>query len=107
MRWWQLFAAAQQHGLIPVLCVGETLEEREQGVTELVIARQLQAVLERVGISAFAQVVVAYEPVWAIELLERTASPERAQAVHAFIRGQILHLMLQSPTHCAFYTAVA
>ncbi len=85
------FAAAQQHGLIPVLCVGETLEEREQGVTELVIARQLQAVLERVGISAFAQAVVAYEPVWAIGT-GRTASPEQAQAVHAFIRGQIATL---------------
>lgn len=79
------FAAAQRANITPVLCVGETLEEREAGNTEVVIARQLQAVLQRVGIQAMANAVVAYEPVWAIGT-GKTASPEQAQAVHAFIR---------------------
>lgn len=79
------FAAAQRAGLIPVLCVGETLEEREAGNTEVVVQRQLQAVLDRVGIQAMANAVVAYEPVWAIGT-GKTATPEMAQAVHSFIR---------------------
>ena len=79
------FAAAQRAGLIPILCVGETLEEREAGNTEVVVQRQLQAVLNRVGIEAMAKAVVAYEPVWAIGT-GKTATPEQAQAVHAFIR---------------------
>ncbi|MGE4366686.1 triose-phosphate isomerase [Thermomonas sp.] len=82
------FVAAQAAGLVPVLCVGERLEEREAGQTEAVVAGQLRPVLERAGAAAFARAVVAYEPVWAIGT-GRTASPEQAQAVHAFIRGEV------------------
>jgi len=82
------FAAALDAKLAPVLCVGETLEEREQGRTEAVLARQLDEVLTTSGIEAFSGAVVAYEPVWAIGT-GRTATPEQAQAAHAFIRGRI------------------
>ncbi|HSP01662.1 MAG TPA: triose-phosphate isomerase [Thioalkalivibrio sp.] len=82
------FAAARRHGLKPILCVGELLEERESGVTEQVVARQLDAVMDLEGVSALADAVVAYEPVWAIGT-GKTASPEQAQAVHAFIRGRV------------------
>ena len=85
------FAAAQAAGLVPILCVGESLEEREAGRTEEVIAAQLAPVLALAGVAAFANAVVAYEPVWAIGT-GRTASPEQAQAVHAFIRSQIAAL---------------
>jgi triosephosphate isomerase len=85
------FAAAQAAGLVPILCVGELLAEREGGATETVIARQLDAVIARAGIGAFARAVVAYEPVWAIGT-GRTATPEQAQAVHAFMRGKFAAL---------------
>jgi triosephosphate isomerase len=81
------FAAALAAGLEPVLCVGETLEEREQGRTEQVVERQLQAVLERCGVDGFRRAIVAYEPVWAIGT-GKTATPDQAQAVHAFIRDK-------------------
>lgn len=84
----QKFQAAQAAGITPILCVGERLEEREADQTEAVIASQLQPVLDLVGVAAFANAIVAYEPVWAIGT-GRTASPEQAQAVHAFIRSQI------------------
>lgn len=80
------FAAARAAGLTPILCVGETLEEREQGITEQVVARQIQAVLDKEGIAAFGEAVIAYEPVWAIGT-GMTATPEQAQQVHAYIRG--------------------
>jgi triosephosphate isomerase len=82
------FAAARAAGLKPILCVGETLDEREQGVTEKVVERQLKAVMDLEGTSALADGVIAYEPVWAIGT-GKTATPEQAQAVHAFIRGYI------------------
>ncbi|MFP4161855.1 MAG: triose-phosphate isomerase [Ectothiorhodospira sp.] len=82
------FAAARRHGLVPILCVGEQLEERERDITEAVIGRQLDAVLELEGVAALEGAVIAYEPVWAIGT-GRTATPDQAQAVHAFIRGRI------------------
>ena len=82
------FQAAIHAGLCPILCLGEGLEQREAGETEAVIAAQLRPVLDLVGVAAFARAVVAYEPVWAIGT-GRTASPEQAQAVHAFIRGEV------------------
>jgi len=83
------FAAVLAAGMTPVLCVGETLEEREAGRTQATVARQLEAVLARSGRAAFATAVVAYEPVWAIGT-GRTASPAQAQAVHAFLRQRLL-----------------
>ena len=85
------FIAAQAGGLVPILCVGESLEERESGITEQVVARQLDAVISAAGIGALANAIVAYEPVWAIGT-GKTASPEQAQAVHAFIRSKIAGL---------------
>ena len=82
------FVAARHAGLVPILCVGETLEQREAGQAEAVIAAQLAPVLELAGVEGFDGAVVAYEPVWAIGT-GRTASPEQAQAMHAFVRGQI------------------
>lgn len=80
------FMAAQAGGLIPVLCVGESLAEREANQTESVLKRQLVAVMTVAGIAAFRDAVVAYEPVWAIGT-GKTATTEQAQAAHAFIRG--------------------
>ncbi|MGE8361068.1 triose-phosphate isomerase [Pseudomonas sp.] len=82
------FAAAQSAGLIPVLCVGETLAQREAGETLAVVGRQLASVIESLGVDVFRQAVVAYEPVWAIGT-GLTASPEQAQQVHAAIRAQL------------------
>ncbi len=82
------FAVALAAGLRPVLCVGETLEQREAGQTVEVVSTQIDAVLKRVGVAAFANAVIAYEPVWAIGT-GRTATSEQAQEVHAAIRAQI------------------
>jgi triosephosphate isomerase (TIM) len=82
------FIAAQKAGVTPILCIGETLEERDGGSTENVVARQLDAVVAAAGIAAFADCAVAYEPVWAIGT-GRTATPAQAQAVHRFIRDKL------------------
>jgi triosephosphate isomerase (TIM) len=82
------YLAALGAGLTPILCVGELLQEREQGQTESVVARQLDAVIAAAGIDKLAKGVIAYEPVWAIGT-GKTASPEQAQEVHAFIRSRL------------------
>lgn len=82
------FMAARNAGLTPILCVGESLHEREAGQTEYIIQRQLLALFELGGPQVLAGAVVAYEPVWAIGT-GKTATPEQAQAVHSFIRGEI------------------
>lgn len=82
------FAAVLHAGLTPVLCVGETLDERESHQTEVVVARQLEAVIAMHGITSLAHAILAYEPVWAIGT-GHTASPAQAQAVHAFLRSRI------------------
>jgi triosephosphate isomerase len=82
------FVAAQAQGLVPVLCLGETLEEREGDRTFEVVGRQLEAVVSVSGIKAFAAAVIAYEPVWAIGT-GRNATPEQAQEVHARIRASL------------------
>ena len=83
------FAAVRAQGITPILCLGETLAEREAGRTEAVVGRQLDAVLASSGREAVGAAVVAYEPVWAIGT-GRTASPAQAQEVHAFLRAKLL-----------------
>ncbi len=75
-------------GLVPIVCLGESQQQRESGATEEVVGTQLRAVLDIVGIAAFSTAVIAYEPVWAIGT-GLTATPEQAQDVHAFIRGML------------------
>ena len=85
------FVAAQNEGLVPVLCLGETLAERESGRAMAVVARQLSAVIDNAGGAGLANAIVAYEPVWAIGT-GLTASPAQAQEVHAAIRAQVAAL---------------
>ena len=82
------FGAAQAQGLTPILCVGELLADREAARTEEVVGRQMESVLSSTGVAAFADAVVAYEPVWAIGT-GHTATPQQAQDVHGFIRSLI------------------
>ena len=85
------FALVQSSGMVPILCVGETLAEREADETESVIARQVDAVTNRSGAESLTRGVIAYEPVWAIGT-GQNASPEQANAVHGFIRGRLSSL---------------
>jgi triosephosphate isomerase len=82
------FQAAQHAGLTPILCLGETLHERNQGATEEVVGRQLDAVLNTAGVQALSEAVVAYEPVWAIGT-GHNATPAQAQKVHEFLRARV------------------
>lgn len=82
------FMQAKTHGLTPILCVGETLIEREAGVMEMVVAKQIDTVIEMYGASIFAGAVVAYEPIWAIGT-GLAATPDQAQSMHEFIRNRI------------------
>lgn len=82
------FEVARKAGLIPLFCIGETLEEREGGITEEVVSRQVNAVIDRLGVDMLGEGVIAYEPVWAIGT-GVTATPEQAQETHAFIRSMI------------------
>ncbi|NBQ90478.1 MAG: triose-phosphate isomerase [Betaproteobacteria bacterium] len=93
--------AALGHGLTPIVCVGETLEQREAGQTEVVVKRQLSAVIHALGHCA-GEMVVAYEPVWAIGT-GRTATPEQAQAVHAVLRAQLRAATSQADTMKILY----
>jgi triosephosphate isomerase len=82
------FMAARQAGVTPILCIGETLAQRESGVTESVVAVQLDELIQLGGVQALRNAVVAYEPVWAIGT-GKTATAEQAQAVHAFVRQRV------------------
>jgi triosephosphate isomerase len=82
------FLAAQAHGLTPILCVGETLEERDRDETLAIVTRQVYAVLDVAGVKALEHAMIAYEPVWAIGT-GKNATPEQAQAVHREIRGAV------------------
>lgn len=93
------FEAAQEHSLIPILCVGETLDEREADQTEEVVARQLDVVLENLGIEVIKKAVIAYEPVWAIGT-GKTATKEQAQDVHKFIRDKLTALDAAIASDC-------
>lgn len=82
------FGLALRAALTPILCVGESLSERENGRTEEVVWRQLQSVIEAHGVNSLPRAILAYEPVWAIGT-GKTASPAQAEEVHAFLRGQV------------------
>jgi triosephosphate isomerase len=83
------FMAAMAVGLKPIFCIGETLEEFQQGLTDLVTIRQLNALIQRVGIKSLSQGVLAYEPVWAIGT-GKSATPEHAQTILHFLRGYLI-----------------
>lgn len=85
------FMQAQAHGITPILCVGETLIEREAGVMEMVVGKQLDTIINTYGATVFARSVVSYEPIWAIGT-GLAASSEQAQSMHEFIRGKVAML---------------
>jgi len=82
------FMQAKTHGLTPILCVGETLIEREAGVMEMVVAKQIDTIISMYGAGIFANTVISYEPIWAIGT-GLAATPDQAQSMHEFIRGRI------------------
>lgn len=92
--------ASLRHGLFPIVCIGETLEERRRGETMDVMSRQVEAGLEGIGSDDFSRVVVAYEPVWAIGT-GLNATPSQAEEVHAFIRGKLTSRYGNGPSSCA------
>ena len=83
--------SAQVNGLTPILCIGESLEQRQEGVTEETVIGQLDVAVDKVGIRAFNDVIIAYEPVWAIGT-GHTATPEQAQEVHRLLRDHLADL---------------
>jgi len=93
------FAAVLAAEMIPILCLGETLEQREQGITHKVVLSQLDAVIGKSGSKVFEQAVIAYEPIWAIGT-GRTATPEQAQDVHATIRQHLAEQDDEVAEHC-------
>jgi triosephosphate isomerase len=91
------FVQAQMYGLTPILCVGETLIEREAGVMQMVVGKQLDSIINKYGAEVFANSVVSYEPIWAIGT-GLAASSDQAQSMHEFIRGKVAILNKEAST---------
>ncbi len=91
----QKFMTAKKHGLTPILCVGETLIEREAGVMEMVVGKQLDTIIKLYGAGAFADAIISYEPIWAIGT-GLAARPEQAKAMHKFIHNKIAALNIEA-----------
>ncbi len=91
----QKFMTAKKHGLTPILCVGETLIEREAGIQETVVSKQLDTIIKLYGAGAFADAIISYEPIWAIGT-GLAATPEQAKAMHQFIHNKIAALNIEA-----------